>query len=71
MKIVCKFSGIDCPVCALKLEQKIKKLEGVISCSINFLAERIDLEIENKEIFQKIVEICNDFEDGVTLKRIK
>lgn len=71
MKIVCKFSGIDCAVCALKLEEKIKKLEGVISCSINFLAERIDLEVENKEIFQKIVEICADFENGVTLKRIK
>ena len=71
MKMVCKFSGIDCAVCALKLEEKIKKLDGVISCNINFLAERVDLEVENKDVFKKIVEICRDFEEGVTLKRIK
>ena len=66
-----KFNGIDCAVCALKLEDKIKKLENVNSCEINFLANRMDIDIQNKEDLEKIVEICEDFEDGVTLKRIK
>lgn len=66
-----KFNGIDCAVCALKLEDKIKKLENVNSCEINFLANRMDIDIQNKEDLEKIIEICEDFEDGVTLKRIK
>ncbi len=71
MKMTFKFNGIDCAVCALKLEDKIKKLENVNSCEINFLANRMDIDIQNKEDLEKIVEICEDFEDGVTLKRIK
>ena len=71
MKMTFKFDGIDCAVCALKLEDKIKKLENVNSCEINFLANRMDIDIQNKEDLEKIVEICEDFEDGVTLKRIK
>lgn len=71
MKMTFKFDGIDCAVCALKLEDKIKKLENVNSCEINFLANRMDIDIQNKEDLEKIVEICKDFEDGVTLKRIK
>lgn len=71
MKMTFKFDGIDCAVCALKLEEKIKKCNFVNSCSINFLASRMDLDIENKEDLDKIVKICSDFEDGVTIKRIK
>ena len=71
MKMTFKFNGIDCAVCALKLEDKIKKLENVNSCEINFLANRMDIDIQNKEDLEKIIEICEDFEDGVTLKRIK
>ena len=71
MKMTFKFDGIDCAVCALKLEDKIKKVNGVNSCNINFLANRLDLDLDNKEDLDKIVDICADFEDGVTLKRIK
>ena len=38
MKMTFKFDGIDCAVCALKLEEKINKCDCVNSCSINFLA---------------------------------
>ena len=71
MKMTFKFDGIDCAVCALKLESKIKKQDFVNDCSINFMSQRMDLDIENKEDLGKIVAICRDFEDGVTLKRIK
>lgn len=62
--------GLDCANCALNLERKINKLEGVNSCSINFLAGRMTINFE-EGTFKKIVDICNNFEDGVTLKRIK
>lgn len=71
MKMTFKFDGIDCVVCALKLEEKINKCDCVNSCSINFLASRMDLDIKDKDDLNKIVEICKDFEDGVTIKRIK
>ena len=62
--------GLDCANCALNLERKINKLEGVNSCSINFLAGRMTINFE-EGTFEEIVDICNNFEDGVTLKRIK
>lgn len=71
MKMTFKFEGIDCAVCALKLEEKIRKLDCVNDCSINFLASRMDLDIKEKEDLEKIVKICSDFEDGVNIKRIK
>lgn len=71
MKMTFKFEGIDCAVCALKLEEKIKKLDCVSDCSINFLTSRMDLDIKEKEDLEKIVKICSDFEEGVNIKRIK
>lgn len=71
MKMTFKFDGIDCAVCALKLESKLKKCDGVNDCSINFLAGNVNLDIDSKETLTKINEICSDFENGVKLKRIK
>ncbi|WP_425331879.1 cation transporter, partial [Paenibacillus sonchi] len=28
--------GLDCANCAMKIENKVKKIEGVTSCSVNF-----------------------------------
>lgn len=70
MKKTYKIMGLDCANCALTLEKKINKIEGVSSCQINFLSETMVIE-NTDESYNEIVETCKNFEDGITIKRIK
>lgn len=70
MKQTYKITGLDCANCALTLEKKLNKIEGVDSCSINFLAEKMDIELAN-DALEKVKDTCLNFEDGVLIKRIK
>lgn len=70
MKAIFKFEGIDCANCALKLENKLNKIEGINNCNINFLSQRIIFDYQNSENLNKAIDFCKDFEDGVILKRI-
>ncbi|WP_418794450.1 cation transporter, partial [Paenibacillus phytohabitans] len=36
--------GLDCANCAMKIENKVKKIEGVSSCSVNFAMKTMTLE---------------------------
>lgn len=36
--------GLDCANCAMKIENKVKKIEGVSSCSVNFAMKMMTLE---------------------------
>lgn len=55
MKKVFKITGIDCANCALKMEDKIKKLENINDVSINFLTEKFLLDVKD-EFFDEILE---------------
>lgn len=55
MKKVFKIIGIDCANCALKMEDKIKKLENINDVSINFLTEKFSLDAKD-EFFDEILE---------------
>ena len=43
MRKVFKLDEIDCAVCAGKLEEAIKKLDGVQDAKINFLTQKLTL----------------------------
>ena len=43
MKKVYKIE-VDCPNCALKLEESIKKLDGVENASVNFMALKLTVD---------------------------
>ncbi|MDY2727638.1 MAG: heavy-metal-associated domain-containing protein [Candidatus Onthovivens sp.] len=64
-------SGLDCANCAEILSRKISKVEGVTTCTINFMNKKMILEHTDSLNFEKIVEICRVFEDGVSLTRIR
>ena len=38
---------VDCANCARKVEEAISKIDGVISVSVNFIAEKITIEAED------------------------
>lgn len=55
-----KIEGIDCAVCAAKLEAKIRKVKGVESASVSFLSEKLILTVSDdgaEEIIAKVMKL--------------
>ena len=40
---------VDCPVCAQKLEDCVSKIDGVESCTVNFLTQKMSINAEKEE----------------------
>ena len=45
---------LDCANCAAKMENKINKLKGVNKCSINFMMQKMIIDI-NDDIFDNVM----------------
>ena len=71
MKIKYEITGLDCPNCAAKLAKKIEGREGISSCKINFLTEKmtVETEISEDETYKLAVEECRLFSRDVTLTK--
>lgn len=48
MKLRCTISGLDCPHCAMEIEEKLARLPGVRSASINFPMARLNVEYDEQ-----------------------
>ena len=65
MKKTYRIKNIDCANCAAKIEDRINKLEGVLSCSISFLSQRLTLETaaeDQSAIMREVVRISRKVE---------
>ena len=72
MKRVYKLEGLDCAVCAAKLERKLAAIEGITSANINFMTLKCTLEAEAdkmNEIIDKAMEIISVEEPDVEVRR--
>jgi copper chaperone CopZ len=49
MKKFIKLQGLDCGHCATKIEDAVKKIDGVISASVNFLNQKMELEASDEK----------------------
>lgn len=47
MKKIVKLEGLCCANCAAKIEEEVKKLDGVESASLSFMTQRLVLEVED------------------------
>ena len=54
MKKVFQMEDLDCANCAAKMEEAIRKIQGVTYVSISFMAQRMTLEAEDA-LFDKVV----------------
>ena len=62
---------LDCANCAAKIEEGVKKIEGVIECSVSFVTEKMIVEIEEgkeKELEKEIKKVVKKIEPDTTLK---
>ncbi|WP_019880221.1 cation transporter [Succinispira mobilis] len=55
MKKSYRIENIDCANCAEKLQNSLKKIEGVIELKINFLMQKLVLEADS-ENFSTVLE---------------
>lgn len=65
MKKTFKLIDLDCANCAAKMENAIKKLEGVTDANVSFMAQKMTVEAEDArfdEIMKEVVKVCRKVE---------
>ena len=65
MKKTFMLEDLDCANCAAKMEEAVKKIDGVKFASVNFLAQKMTLEADDEafdEILKKAIK---------TIKRVE
>ena len=71
MKKKCKCE-IDCANCAAKVEEAAKKIDGVKSVSINFMTQKMTLEVDDDrfdEILEEVVRTGRKVEPDFSVER--
>lgn len=61
MKKKFKLEDLDCANCAAKMEEAIKKLDGVNDASVNFMMQKMTIDAEDSrfdEIMKEVVTVC-------------
>lgn len=72
MRKVFKLDEIDCTVCAGKLEDAIKKLDGVQGAKINFLTQKLTLEADDDNfdaVLDAVVKLTAEIEPDCEILR--
>ncbi len=54
MKKTYKLIDLDCANCAAKMEDAIKKLDGVTTASINFMSQKLTIEADDDK-FEEVL----------------
>ena len=65
MKKKCDRIDLDCANCAAKMENAIKKIDGVADASVSFMAQKMTVEADDArfdDIMKQIVKACKKVE---------
>ena len=71
MKKTIKLMDLDCAHCAAKIENTVKKLDGVQEASVNFMGQKMTLEADEQyfdQILAEAVKVIKKIEPDVTVK---
>ena len=70
MKKTFMLEDLDCAHCAAKMEEAIRKLEGVTQVNVNFLAQKLTIEADDArfdEIMKQAAAVCRKVEPDCTI----
>ena len=59
-----------CAHCAAEMEEGIKKIEGVQSATVNFILQKLTVEIADEDfdaVMKKVVKVCKKIEPDCTI----
>lgn len=66
MKKKFKMENLDCANCAAKMEEAVKKINGVKDASVNFMMQKMTIEIGEEsdldQIMQEAQKVCKTIE---------
>ena len=65
MKKVIKLKDLDCAVCAVKIEDAVKKIDGINNVSVSFMTQKMILDVQE----EKYTNICKSVKK--TVKKIE
>lgn len=54
MKKVYRLEELDCALCAAKIEDAVRKIEGVRAVSVNFIGQKLTLEADDA-VFEDVL----------------
>ena len=67
MKKKFKLTDLDCANCAAKMEEAIKKIEGVADANVSFMTQKMKVEFadgsDEKAVMENVVKACKRVED--------
>lgn len=72
MKKTYKLVDLDCANCAAKMQDAIKKLDGVEDCTVNFLTQKMTIDADEgrfEEIMDEVVRLCRKVEPDCVIVR--
>ena len=61
MKKKFKLQNLDCANCAAKMEEAIKKIDGVNDASVNFMMQKMTIDADDSkfdDIMKEVVTVC-------------
>ena len=70
MKKSFKLRDLDCANCAAKMEDAIRKLDGVNSATVSFMTQKLTLDADDArfdEILQQAAKVCKKVEPDCTV----
>lgn len=65
MKKKFKLTDLDCANCAAKMEEAIKKLDGVTDATVSFMTQKLSIDADESrfdDIMKEVVEVCRKVE---------
>ena len=70
MKKQFKLDEIDCANCAAKVEDAIKKIDGVNNATVSFMTQKLTLDADDArfdEILRQVIAVCRKVEPDCTI----
>ena len=65
MRKVFKLQDLECANCAAKMEDAIKKIDGVNDATVSFMMQKMTIDADDArfdEIMKEVVEVCKKVE---------
>lgn len=70
MKKRFKLVDLDCANCAAKMEEAVRRIDGVNECTVSFMTQKLTLDAEEEHfdtILQEVVKTCKRVEPDCTI----
>lgn len=71
MKKKFKLTNLDCANCAAKMENAIKRIDGVRDANVSFMTQKMTIEADDSrfdEIMEEVQSVCRKVEPDCTIQ---